>query len=493
MKVYLAVFFLVVLVSSLGAVKDEVSLEKAVPHVEKLSEYSPRLAGSKTADDEVIGGAYSAALYIVETLEKYGYHVEIEEFQFTTFQITEFTVIIDFDGDFSTPDQLDLSEKAIPPTVRHSDIYHDVTAPLVLFEETTDFAGKIPVFDYWMFYDPEYSGIVGHSDIALVYKIDEPAFVCRFREAFVISYQDYLEIKERKTAETVVWVKFSSHSEEVTGYNVIGVKKGGNENIILCAHYDSVYTDGAIDNGSGVAAVLETARILSDKHTKATVYFVFFDAEEIGLLGSEAFVAAHELPRSVCINVDSIASGDTVYVGGGPQHEDMWPPHFSTDLYLDSYVASVAAQVLGYTPERWFLEYVGGYSDFVSFTEKGIPSTDISTMDKEATKIPAVSEEKISDHSIIWVRGGRTVYYQEDRFSKVIPHIHTSHDDLAHFDEELFYEGTQVVAEATYRLSVLSEERVEAVHVGLVGIAALVVYVVWHVIRGRGLEAEIEE
>ena len=109
MKIFAFLLVLFLCISSLGKIGDEVSLEKALFHVEKLVECSPRLAGSGTVNDEIIGGSYSAALYIYETLEEYGYYVEMEEFQFTTFQITEFILIIDFDGDFSTYDQLDLT------------------------------------------------------------------------------------------------------------------------------------------------------------------------------------------------------------------------------------------------------------------------------------------------------------------------------------------------------------------------------------------------
>lgn len=478
------VIVIVVCISSVGTVTDEVNLEKAMDHVHELVEYSPRLAGSETADDNIIGGGYSAALYLYETLKSYGYDVEIEEFPITTFQITEVAVIVDFDGDFSTPDQMDLTDKVIPPTVRHGDVFYDVTAPLVFLEDSTDIEGKVPVFDYWLYYNPDYTDIVGHSALSFVYKEGEPAFAARFRETFSLSYKDYLVMKQKRTPDTYIRVKFSSHTKEVEGYNVVGYRQGGTRKVILAAHYDSVYTDGAIDNGSGVAALLETARILSGKRIDATVYFVFFDAEEIGLLGSEAFVAAHELSQSVCINVDSIASGDTVYVGGTPRYEEMWPPYYCTDAGLDLYVGSIAEEILGYTPERWYLEDAGGYSDFVTFAREGIPSTDITTMDKEAAKIPAVSAEKLSENAFTWLRGGKVVYYQEDRLAKVIPHIHTSFDDVDHFDEELFYDATLVVAEAAYKLSTTAEGEVEPAHIALVGVCAVVV-ILWCMIKKR--------
>lgn len=476
------IFILFLFCSSLGSVEDEVCVEKAYQHVEELVAYSPRLAGSGIVYDDVIGGSYSAALYIAETLREYGYHVYIQEFLFTTYQITECVLIVDFDGDFSTPDQLDLSDAVIPPTIRYADVSYDMVVPLVFLDETTDVAGTVPGFEYWVYYDPAFADTVGTTTISLVYKRNEPAFTSRFRDMFSISYEDYLAVREKKTADTVVWVKFVSHSEEVTGYNVIGVKPGdtNTKTVVVGAHYDSVYTDGAIDNGSGVAALLETARILSHRDTDATVYFVFFDAEEIGLLGSEAFVNVHDLDQCVCINVDSIASGDTVYVGGVPRYEELWGSYHYTDAHLDAYVAGIAEHILGYKPERWFLETTGGYSDFAAFTKKGIPATDITTLDKEAAKIPVVSEERLSEHASIWVKGERVVYYHEDRFSKIIPYIHTSHDDLAHFNKELFYDGTRVVVAATYQLSRTSAGEVSPVHVFFVGVIAVVVSVIWY-------------
>ncbi len=471
------IILLFICISSLGAVEDEVNCRKALEHIEALAEYSPRLAGSGTVNDSVIGGSYSAALYIAETLKEYGYTTEIEEFSFTTFQIRQFSLIVDFDGDFSTPDQLDLSDRAIPPTHRYSNSAYDVVVPLVFLDEARDTSGVMPGFEYWAFYDPRLSSTVGRSSLSLVYKVDEPAFVTRFRETFSISYADYLLLQEKKTPETVVWVKFTSTSEEVKGYNVIGIKKGGQRKVILTAHYDSVYTDGAIDNGSGVAALLETARILSGKTTDATLYFVFLDAEEIGLLGSEAFVESHELLESVCINVDSIGSGDTVYIGASSQYEEMWLSYYYTDSRLDTCVAEIAEGILGYTPGKWYLEDVGGYSDFVTFTREGIPTTDISTLDKEAAKIPVISEEKQSEHAYIWVKGGKVVYFDEDRFSKVVPYIHTGHDDINHVNRELFCTTTEIVTEAAYRLS--RSGGVGLVHIVGLGAIALAICALW--------------
>jgi len=81
-----------------------------------------------------------------------------------------------------------------------------------------------------------------------------------------------------------------------TYYNVVGVYPGVTdpEDIYLVgAHYDSVNNPGADDNASGVAAVMELARVLTQYEFDATLVFVAFDQEEQGLWGSKAYANAH--------------------------------------------------------------------------------------------------------------------------------------------------------------------------------------------------------
>ncbi|MFQ5579445.1 MAG: M28 family peptidase [Nitrospiria bacterium] len=64
------------------------------------------------------------------------------------------------------------------------------------------------------------------------------------------------------------------------------------EILVVGAHYDTVCgTDGADDNASGVAVLLEVARILSPMRGRKTLQFVAFSMEEAGFLGSEHFVS----------------------------------------------------------------------------------------------------------------------------------------------------------------------------------------------------------
>ncbi len=77
------------------------------------------------------------------------------------------------------------------------------------------------------------------------------------------------------------------------GKNVIAEKRGTqfpNQSIMLCAHYDCVggkftSSQGANDIASGVAALLEAARVLKDINFPYSIQFTFWDEEELGLLG----------------------------------------------------------------------------------------------------------------------------------------------------------------------------------------------------------------
>jgi Zn-dependent M28 family amino/carboxypeptidase len=83
-------------------------------------------------------------------------------------------------------------------------------------------------------------------------------------------------------------------------HNVVAVDSGcspENGIVIVGAHYDSVArTPGADDNASGVAALLSSAGALSTQRGRVPAYFVAFNREEDGLLGSRDFVRNFLLP-----------------------------------------------------------------------------------------------------------------------------------------------------------------------------------------------------
>ena len=81
--------------------------------------------------------------------------------------------------------------------------------------------------------------------------------------------------------------------------------------VMLVSHYDSAPTSpGASDDGSGVTAMLETARALkAGAPLKQDVIFLFTDGEELGLLGAKAFADEHPLMREVGVVFNFEARG----------------------------------------------------------------------------------------------------------------------------------------------------------------------------------------
>ena len=103
------------------------------------------------------------------------------------------------------------------------------------------------------------------------------------------------------------------------GANIIAELPGaGAQKLVLGAHYDRVVAgQGAIDNASGSAVVLELLATLRTKPLKNyTVTVIFFDLEEAGLLGSKAQVAVDQGRRlpNIYINFDVFGYGDTLWV-----------------------------------------------------------------------------------------------------------------------------------------------------------------------------------
>ncbi|MCC8481977.1 M28 family metallopeptidase [Streptomyces globisporus] len=131
---------------------------------------------------------------------------------------------------------------------------------------------------------------------------------------------DYVKAKLDAAGYTTTLQQFTSNG--ATGYNLIADWPGGDPNKVLMAgaHLDSVSSGAGInDNGSGSAAVLETALAVSraghqpDKHLR----FAWWGAEELGLVGSRYYVnnlpSAERSKLSGYLNFDMIGSPNAGY------------------------------------------------------------------------------------------------------------------------------------------------------------------------------------
>ncbi|HEX2978810.1 MAG TPA: M20/M25/M40 family metallo-hydrolase [Anaerolineaceae bacterium] len=166
--------------------------------------------------------------------------------------------------------------------------------------------------------------------------------------------------------------------------------KDASRALIISAHIDSANAPGAMDDGSGTAALLETAAVLSETGQLPPVdlYLVWFGSEEAGLYGSGYFAATHQelLDRAIgVLQIDCL----TRPLDGIDTHIELttWPvdqmPN-STDPWSESIHAVVADQgIETETSTAYFLS-----SDNSSFSGYDVPNT-VMTYENTATMDPA--------------------------------------------------------------------------------------------------------
>ena len=169
-----------------------------------------------------------------------------------------------------------------------------------------------------------------------------------------------------------------------TLYNVVATKPGRDAQsslvYILCAHYDSTSPDapadgpapGADDNGTGVAALLETARVLSSETFSYTMRFIAFSAEEQGMWGSVHYAAqAAAAGQNIAgvINLDMIG-----YDSNGDRIMEV---HAGTDpdsiALADAFIANISQYGLNLQPLK-YTSNATRYSDHAPFWDHGYPA-----------------------------------------------------------------------------------------------------------------------
>jgi len=167
------------------------------------------------------------------------------------------------------------------------------------------------------------------------------------------------------------------------GVNIIGVIPGtrvSDKYIVVTAHYDHVGVNdgqvfnGADDNASGVATMLELAKRLKANPPEHSVLIVALDGEERSLLGAKHFVEAPPVPLSsisMNLNFDMTARADTdgkLWVTGTYQH-----PYFRPLLERIAARGIVSLAFGKDTPEDKGADNWVEASDHAAFHRAGLP------------------------------------------------------------------------------------------------------------------------
>jgi len=213
-------------------------------------------------------------------------------------------------------------------------------------------------------------------------------------------------------------VTYDSFQHAVPMTNVVGELPGhgpGSDHVyILSAHYDStspqpyVSAPGADDNGSGCAAVLEAARVLSGHAFPRTLRFVCFSGEGQGVFGSAHYAeAAHARGDKIdgVINLDMIG------------YESVPPNDHIVELHTGQAPACIA---LGEALQQSMALY------------------DLQL----APQLIIAGATTRSDHASFWDYGYPAVLGIED-FDDFSPYYHKTSDTLAHMTVPLMVEFTK--------------------------------------------------
>ncbi|MFD6168068.1 M28 family metallopeptidase [Streptomyces coeruleorubidus] len=238
---------------------------------------------------------------------------------------------------------------------------------------------------------------------------------------------DHIRAKLDAAGYTTAVQQFTASGR--TGYNLIADWPGGDANQVVMAgsHLDSVSSGPGInDNGSGSAAVLETALAVSRAQYKPAKHlrFAWWGAEEVGLVGSRHYVsrlATGDRSRiSAYLNFDMIGSPNPGYFvyDDDPAIEKTFKEYFAG---------------LGVPTE---IETEGdGRSDHAPFKSAGVPVGGLFT---------GASRTKTAAQAAKW---GGTAGRAFDRC------YHSSCDTTANIDDTALDRNSDAVAHAVWELS----------------------------------------
>lgn len=183
---------------------------------------------------------------------------------------------------------------------------------------------------------------------------------------FLIEYFTNLGLEAEKKCYRQGWYN---------GCNIQATKVGQDpsKEVLVTAHIDSVRNKGADDDGSGTAALMEIARLVANTNPRHSIKFVGFDQEELGLIGSRAYV--NELDES-SDSILGVLQADMIgYDGDKDSAIHIIDCDRQDSKFLKDGFVSVA-KALGH--EFDVIEDCTNRSDHASFWKKNIPAVLIS-------------------------------------------------------------------------------------------------------------------
>ena len=395
------------------ALRNAVTLSGIRAHQQQFQNIANANGGTRVAGSP---GYDASADYVRDQLEAVGYTVQYQQFDFPFYQelspstleqtapgAETYTYLVDFftmdysgAGDVTAPVQaVDL---LLPPTggstsgCEASDFAGFTAGNIALIQRGTCFfidkvnnaidAGAVGVIVFNEGNSPDREPLFGGN-------LGEPVSIPVLTASFAFG----IELNDLIDDGLVLHMTTDTLSEIRTTNNVIAETAGGRSDrvVVVGAHLDSVAEGPGInDNGSGSAGILEIALQMDalNINPRNKVRFIWFGAEESGLLGSEYYVSQLSTRQikniAAMLNFDMIGSPNFVrfvYDGDGNATGIAGPN--GSDVVEDVFLDYFASQGLPNEPTEF-----SGRSDYGPFIAVGIPAGGLFT-GAEGIKTPA--------------------------------------------------------------------------------------------------------
>ena len=231
------------------------------------------------------------------------------------------------------------------------------------------------------------------------------------------------------------------HKNLIATIPVPSAGDGGDERIIIGAHYDSVpFSPGADDNASGVAVLLEAARVCAGfgRAPRRRIDFIAFGMEEEGYVGSDhhaSSLARRGVPVAAMVSLECVG-----YTDRRPHSQQIIPglpirvPDRGTFLAV---IGNRPASPLADALER-LVQLVAPKFESVTLV-----------VDDNGRALPAT---RLSDHAPFWDRGYPALLLTDTAFLRN-PHYHQPHDLPETLDVEFMTHVARCVVALTLTLA----------------------------------------
>ena len=185
---------------------------------------------------------------------------------------------------------------------------------------------------------------------------------------------------------------FDKPAFNIVGYIEGSDKKLKNEFVVIGAHYDhigmlqngvngDVIVNGANDNATGTTAVTEVAKYFAKfKNNKRSVLFVFFSAEEKGLLGSKHLAAKLKEQK---MDLYFMFNFEMIGVPMKDKGMDFYLTGFGKSNMATTMNEYAGEKLVGYLPIETKYMLFRASDNYPFFTEFNVPAQTVSTFDFE--------------------------------------------------------------------------------------------------------------